>query len=60
MSLHQASFQELLSLARLRDRFPTRITLIGVQPEVLDDLGGSLSDLVRARLDEAVAWRWPN
>lgn len=55
MSLHQASFQELLSLARLRDRFPERITLIGVQPGVLDDLGGSLSPLVRARVDEAVA-----
>lgn len=55
MSLHQASFQELLSLARLRDRFPDRITLIGVQPAVLDDLGGSLSPVVRARVDEAVA-----
>ncbi|MBA4176300.1 MAG: HyaD/HybD family hydrogenase maturation endopeptidase [Leptothrix sp. (in: Bacteria)] len=55
MSLHQASFQELLSLARLRDRFPEKITLIGVQPDVLDDLGGSLSPRVRARLDEAVA-----
>ena len=54
MSLHQATFQELLSLARLRDRFPKRITLIGVQPDVLDDLGGSLSPAVRARLDEAV------
>jgi hydrogenase maturation protease len=55
MSLHQASFQELLSLARLRDRFPQRITLIGVQPDVLDDLGGSLSPLVRARLPEALS-----
>jgi hydrogenase maturation protease len=55
MSLHQATFQELLSLARLRGRFPKSITLIGVQPDVLDDLGGSLSDLVRARVDEAVA-----
>ncbi len=54
MSLHQATFQELLSLARLRGRFPERITLIGVQPQVLDDLGGSLSDLVRGRIDEAV------
>ncbi|MDO9283949.1 MAG: HyaD/HybD family hydrogenase maturation endopeptidase [Aquabacterium sp.] len=54
MSLHQASFQELLSLARLRERFPERITLIGVQPAVLDDLGGSLSPLVRPRVDEAV------
>jgi hydrogenase maturation protease len=55
MSLHQATFQELLSLARLRNRFPDKITLIGVQPDVLDDLGGSLSPKVRARLDEAVA-----
>jgi hydrogenase maturation protease len=54
MSLHQATFQELLSLARVRDRFPARITLIGVEPAVLDDLGGSLSAPVRARLDEAV------
>ena len=54
MSLHQATFQELLSLARLRGRFPRKITLIGVQPDVLDDLGGSLSPLVRVRLDEAV------
>ena len=54
MSLHQATFQELLSLAHLRGRYPSRITLIGVQPDVLDDLGGSLSPLVRARLDEAV------
>jgi hydrogenase maturation protease len=55
MSLHQATFQELLSLAQLQGRFPQRITLIGVQPDVLEDLGGSLSPLVRARLDEAVA-----
>ena len=45
-----------LSLAQLRGRFPSRITVIGVQPEVLDDLGGSLSECVRARLDEAVAF----
>lgn len=55
MSLHQATFQELLSLARLRDRFPEKITLIGVQPAELDDLGGSLSPLVKPRVDEAVA-----
>jgi hydrogenase maturation protease len=54
MSLHQASLQELLSVARLRDRFPESITLIGVQPEVLEDYGGSLSAGVRARVPEAV------
>lgn len=55
MSLHQATFQELLALARLRGRFPKHITLIGVQPVILDDLGGSLSPRVRARIDEAIA-----
>jgi hydrogenase maturation protease len=55
VSLHQATFQELLSLARVAGRFPERITLIGVQAAVLDDLGGSLSPVVRTRLDEAVA-----
>jgi hydrogenase maturation protease len=54
MSLHQATFQELLALARLRGRFPKQITLIGVQPVVLDDLGGSLTPIVRARIDEAI------
>ncbi len=54
MSLHQATFQELLLLAKLRGRFPRHITLIGVQPVVLDDLGGSLSPRVRARIDEAI------
>lgn len=54
MSLHQASFQELLSLARLQGRFPQRITVIGVQPVQMDDLGGSLSPLVRQRVDEAL------
>jgi hydrogenase maturation protease len=54
MSLHQATFMELLSVARLQGRFPARITVIGVQAAVLDDLGGSLSSLVRSRLDEAV------
>ncbi|NWG73048.1 MAG: HyaD/HybD family hydrogenase maturation endopeptidase, partial [Rubrivivax sp.] len=54
MSLHQATFQELVALAQLRGRFPRRLSLIGVQPAVLDDLGGSLSPPVRARLAEAV------
>ena len=54
LSLHQATFQELLALAHWQGRFPSRITVIGVQPAVLDDLGGSLSPPVRARLDEAV------
>jgi hydrogenase maturation protease len=55
MSLHQASFQELLAIADLQGRFPARLALVGVQPERLADFGGSLSDCVRARVDEAVS-----
>jgi hydrogenase maturation protease len=54
VSLHQASFQEVLALARLRGRVPHAITLVGVQPAVLADFGGSLTDIVRPRVDEAV------
>jgi hydrogenase maturation protease len=54
VSLHQASFQEVLALARLRDRTPEKMTLIGVQPTTLADFGGSLSPAVRDRLDEAL------
>ena len=55
MSLHQTSFQELLSFARLQGRLPERMTLLGVQPEALSDFGGSLRASVRARVPEAVA-----
>lgn len=55
VSLHQASFQEVLALARLRGRTPESMTLIGVQPAVLADFGGSLTPRVRERLDDAVA-----
>ena len=54
MSPHQTGFNDVLALAALRGEAPEAITLIGVQPEVLADLGGSLSDAVKARLPEAV------
>ena len=47
MSLHQAAFQELLSLARLRGRFPREDHAHRRAARRLDDLGGSLSPLVR-------------
>ena len=55
MSLHQQSFMELLAIAEVQGRTPAHLTLIGVQPEVLMDFGGSLSDSVRARVPEAIA-----
>lgn len=54
MSLHQTGFQEVLSVARLRGWNPDNVTLIGCQPEILDDYGGSLSDTVKARIPEAL------
>jgi hydrogenase maturation protease len=54
MSLHQQSFQDLLSIADLQGRFPARLTLIGVQPQILSDFGGSLSAPVRERLPLAI------
>lgn len=54
MSLHQTGFQEVLSVALLRGWSPEHICLIGVQPETLEDYGGSLSDTVKAVVPDAV------
>lgn len=54
MSLHQTGFQEVLSLARLQGWQPAGVVLIGVQPAVLEDYGGSLSDVVKDKLPVAV------
>jgi hydrogenase maturation protease len=54
MSLHQSSFQEVLALATLSGQAPASAVLVGVQPEVLMDFGGSLTERVRARLPEAL------
>ena len=55
MSLHQTGFQDVLASARLLGRYPDEVVLIGVQPEQLEDYGGSLRPSVRARIDEAIA-----
>ena len=54
MSPHQTGFNDVLALAALRGQAPEKITLIGVQPQELEDLGGSLTDAVKARIPEAV------
>ena len=55
VSMHQAGFQEVLSSAQLAGDLPRELALIGVQPEVLDDYGGSLTSAVRAQIEPAVA-----
>lgn len=64
MSLHQTGFQEVIMCAALGDKLPESMVLVGVQPEELEDYGGSLRDVVKAQiapaLDVALEWmtRW--
>ncbi|OHC65823.1 MAG: hydrogenase expression/formation protein [Rhodocyclales bacterium GWA2_65_19] len=55
MSLHQTGFQEVIAASALTGQLPEELLLIGVQPQELDDYGGSLRPAVKARLAEAVA-----
>jgi hydrogenase maturation protease len=55
MSLHQTGFQEVLMLAKLTERYPKRVRLIGCQPEMIDDYGGSLTEVVKAAMPAALA-----
>ncbi len=54
MSLHQTGFQEVLAMARMLDSYPRQLLLIGVQPAVLEDFGGSLRPEVKAQIDPAI------
>ena len=64
MSLHQTGFQEVLMAAELTGKLPAELVLIGVQPEELEDFGGSLRDVVKGQmapaLNLALSWlaRW--
>lgn len=54
VSMHQAGFQEVLSSAILSGDFPEQLALVGVQPAVLNDYGGSLTAGVKAQIEPAV------
>lgn len=54
LSLHQTGFQEVLALAELMGKLPAQVTLIGCQPETLDDFGGSLRPKLRESLERAL------
>jgi hydrogenase maturation protease len=56
MSLHQASVMELLACASLIGDAPDTLTVIGLQPVLLDDYGGSLTPQAAAAVDVAVDW----
>ncbi|WP_028293262.1 HyaD/HybD family hydrogenase maturation endopeptidase [Oceanobacter kriegii] len=54
MSLHQTGFQEVLALAEFAGGYPDELLLLGVQPEALEDFGGSLRDVVKDQIAPAV------
>ncbi|WPL19173.1 Hydrogenase 2 maturation protease [Thiorhodovibrio winogradskyi] len=55
MSLHQVGFQNVLAMAELLGQLPPKLLLIGVQPERLEDYGGSLSPSVKAMIEPALS-----
>jgi len=54
VSMHQAGFQEVLSSADLTGDLPEELVLIGAQPELLDDYGGSLRPSVKSKIEPAI------
>jgi hydrogenase maturation protease len=53
MSEHQIGFQEVLAMAKFRERYPTHLYLVGVQPADLS-VGAGLSPAVTAALPAVV------
>lgn len=51
MSLHQAGFQEVLATAKFTGKYPEKILLIGVQPRDMEDYGGSLTSVVKEKMN---------
>jgi len=54
VSMHQAGFQEVLASADLTGSLPDELALVGVQPELLNDYGGSLTAGVKAQIEPAI------
>lgn len=54
LSPHQAGVNDVLTAAVLLGRLPERIAVVGAQPLVLDDYGGSLSAPLQALIAPAV------
>jgi hydrogenase maturation protease len=54
LSLHQTGFTDVLAAAQLTGESPEAITLVGVQPERIDDWGGSLTHTMTAAIPRAI------
>lgn len=54
VSLHQTGFQEVLALADMMGDYPEKLLLIGVQPEEIEDYGGSLRPNTKAQIQPCI------
>lgn len=54
VSLHQTGFQEVLAMAEMMGDKPEHMLLVGVQPQDLEDFGGSLTPTAKACIDPAL------
>lgn len=54
ISAHQTGFNDLLNNAALLNQSPEDIAIVGVQPQELEDYGGSLTPAVKARIPQAL------
>lgn len=54
LSLHQTGFTDVLAAAQLTGAAPAAITLVGAQPERIDDWGGGLTDTMTAAIPRAI------
>ena len=54
ISPHQTGINDLLFNAMLMDYEPEALTVIGIQPENMEDYGGGLSQTLASHVDEAV------
>ena len=55
ISPHQTGMNDLLAVAQLQGNLPEEIVVIGIQPDELNDYGGSLTKKIRVQVPEAVA-----
>lgn len=53
MSIHQLGFQEVLAAAKMRDRYPKNIVMIGMQPTSLE-LGVELTKTNQEKVPELI------
>lgn len=64
MSIHQMGFQEVLMAAKMRERYPKHIVMVGMQPSSLE-LGVQLTEVNQNRLlelanlvkEQVIQWR---